>query len=298
MPLKKNTEENIYFSGFIILLMLISILLSYSDIYLIDSSTESVNTYLLSELAVQICTFLLPSILFLKVTKNISITDPSHDISLLLRTTVCICTTLILISLSSFFIFLHGEPEVLDSLTVSNAFDFFRITVVLCITPAICEEFAFRTVIFSFLKRYGSTYAVIFSALIFAFVHLSASNFLLYFMGGIFLGYCTVLTGSAVYAMICHFIYNIFTSFFSLQIQSAIYKASAPVYVLFFGSLLLISLSVLFYASEHIFFINSVNTQAKSNTHRHLFFKQIINIFRSPILILCTVVFILSVLIL
>jgi sodium transport system permease protein len=77
------------------------------------------------------------------------------------------------------------------------------------LTPAICEEIAFRGLILSGLhRRFRPRNAILVSAFLFALYHLNVFLFLPAFGLGIVLGLLTVRSRSLVPAMLFHFLYN------------------------------------------------------------------------------------------
>ncbi|MCQ2428353.1 MAG: CPBP family intramembrane metalloprotease [Clostridia bacterium] len=81
---------------------------------------------------------------------------------------------------------------------------------VVCIVPAVCEEFLFRGCVLSNLLPFGKTNAVIASALMFALMHGNIKQFLYAFCAGIVLGMIYTESGSIVPGMLMHFCNNFF----------------------------------------------------------------------------------------
>jgi len=79
----------------------------------------------------------------------------------------------------------------------------------LALLPAVCEEIAFRGLILSALvHRLGAGKGILVSALLFAFSHLNALQFVPTFVLGLALGYLTVRSGSILPAMLFHLVHN------------------------------------------------------------------------------------------
>ena len=74
--------------------------------------------------------------------------------------------------------------------------------------PALVEEFVFRGVMLNSLRRYGDTFAVLFSALMFALVHGNVLQIAVGLPAGICLGYMTVYSGNIWIAVALHFVNN------------------------------------------------------------------------------------------
>ena len=79
---------------------------------------------------------------------------------------------------------------------------------ILAVAP-LAEELLFRGVILTgFLRRYGMVRAVVFSAILFAVIHLNPCQIGAAFFGGLFLGWLYLRTGSLWPCIAMHAIYN------------------------------------------------------------------------------------------
>lgn len=77
------------------------------------------------------------------------------------------------------------------------------------------EEPLFRGLILGgFLLRYGPRKAILYSALLFALIHMNPWQFPIGFLSGLFLGWLTMRTGSLWPAIFAHFLNNLSASFF------------------------------------------------------------------------------------
>ncbi len=81
----------------------------------------------------------------------------------------------------------------------------------MAVVPAIIEEFAIRGVIMQPLRRYGDGFAIVASAFIFSIMHGNMAQIPYTVVGGIYLGYITIATGSLWPAIIVHFINNMYS---------------------------------------------------------------------------------------
>jgi len=72
----------------------------------------------------------------------------------------------------------------------------------------VMEEFAFRGVLLSSLRKYGAGFAIIASALIFALVHLDFSNVVFAFIAGLVFGFLYVKTGNLWITIFIHALNN------------------------------------------------------------------------------------------
>jgi sodium transport system permease protein len=76
------------------------------------------------------------------------------------------------------------------------------------VLPAVCEEFFFRGLVFSGLRRVGPVVAVLVSALLFALMHGSIYRLMPTFCLGVLLGYIRLTTGSIAPGIIFHTLNN------------------------------------------------------------------------------------------
>lgn len=83
------------------------------------------------------------------------------------------------------------------------------------VIPAMTEEFIFRGVLLGILKKYGESFAVVTSALLFGLMHQNFVQLPFAFVGGLVFGYITIYTGSIVPAMAVHFANNLFSCIFT-----------------------------------------------------------------------------------
>ena len=88
-----------------------------------------------------------------------------------------------------------------------------RLAAVLAVgaAPALVEEYIFRGLILQGLRRYGTAFAIVTSAAVFALFHLTAEQLVFAFIGGLFFGYLTVKTDSLWPAIVLHFLNNAFS---------------------------------------------------------------------------------------
>lgn len=81
----------------------------------------------------------------------------------------------------------------------------------LTIVPAIFEEIAFRGVLMQSLRRFGDSFALLTSAILFALVHSSPLSMPNAFLMGLVIGYFVLFTGSLYTGMIIHLVHNLFS---------------------------------------------------------------------------------------
>ena len=87
------------------------------------------------------------------------------------------------------------------------------------ILAPIFEELVFRKLIISRTVVYGEKLAILFSAIMFAFFHMSIQQFFYAFLIGLALGYLYVRTSKLIYPIILHACVNLFGSVFPLLLM-------------------------------------------------------------------------------
>jgi len=87
---------------------------------------------------------------------------------------------------------------------------------ILCVIPAICEEFLFRGLIQkAIMLRFGVISALIIQALIFAVMHGNLWYIHIYFLLGLFLGWIYFISGNLLMSILCHMANNVLTLLFA-----------------------------------------------------------------------------------
>ena len=87
--------------------------------------------------------------------------------------------------------------------------EFIVVLIVIAVTPAICEEFLFRGLVFkNFEKIIPASKAIFFTGLLFALFHFHPFNIVPLTVLGIFLTFIVYHSGSIYTAVACHFINN------------------------------------------------------------------------------------------
>ncbi|HMS34507.1 MAG TPA: CPBP family intramembrane metalloprotease [Ignavibacteria bacterium] len=93
--------------------------------------------------------------------------------------------------------------------TANSVPEFIMIVVVIAVTPAICEEFLFRGLVFkNFEKMIPASKAIFFTGLLFALFHFHPFNLIPLTVLGIFLTLVVYHSGSIYTAVVCHFLNN------------------------------------------------------------------------------------------
>lgn len=104
------------------------------------------------------------------------------------------------------------------------------------VIPAMTEEFLFRGVLLGILKKYGESFAVVTSAILFGLMHQNFVQLPFAFVGGLVFGYITIYTGSIVPAMTVHFANNLFSCIFTSLPK---YIGSTPSEIIYSAAVLL-----------------------------------------------------------
>ncbi len=99
----------------------------------------------------------------------------------------------------------------LEDLSMTGIGGFIIGSISMAIVPAIIEEFAIRGVVLQPLRRYGDGFAIVTSALIFSIMHGNMAQIPYTVVGGIYLGYLAVATGSIWPSIIVHCVNNMYS---------------------------------------------------------------------------------------
>ncbi len=102
----------------------------------------------------------------------------------------------------------YSTTDVFDISSNSSLLSKIIFILAISVTPAIFEELFFRKAVISFTKQYGTTFALIFSALLFGMLHMNLSQFLFAFIIGIVFGMIYLYTNDIKITMFIHFINN------------------------------------------------------------------------------------------
>ena len=97
---------------------------------------------------------------------------------------------------------LSGVPD--EGMSYSPLFGLITIAVL----PAVFEEFAFRKVIYGYMRKHGKIIAAVFSSLLFGLMHQNLTQGLFAFGMGLLMCYVYEKTGRIIYTMLLHFLNN------------------------------------------------------------------------------------------
>ncbi len=99
----------------------------------------------------------------------------------------------------------------LEDLEMNGISGFLISVISMAVVPAIIEEFSIRGVVMQPLRRYGDGFAIVASAFIFSIMHGNMAQIPYTVVGGLYLGYLTIATGSIWPSIILHFINNMYS---------------------------------------------------------------------------------------
>lgn len=120
---------------------------------------------------------------------------------------ITILTNLILSFVKMVFS-IKGALDPLENLNIANSSSIYLYFIAIAILGPIVEEFIFRGVIITILKKYGDAFAVIVSSILFSLLHANLIQIPSAFFIGLLYGYLTVKTGSLYYSTILHIMNN------------------------------------------------------------------------------------------
>ncbi len=127
------------------------------------------------------------------------------------------------------------------------------------IIPAIFEEFVLRGIILGKLRKYGDAFAIVFSALIFACLHINLVSVLVTFCSGCVMGFVYVKTKNIWVPVIIHFLNNALSVTFLFLSQISDSWVLILDLVLFYGFILfgIIAFGVLIIRDRNLFKLNN-----------------------------------------
>lgn len=89
-----------------------------------------------------------------------------------------------------------------------STWHFFLELVIVCVLPAVCEEFIHRGILLQGIKHAGFKKAIVISSLLFGLLHFNVQQFFYAFIIGLILGFVSVVAKNIFPAMIIHFVNN------------------------------------------------------------------------------------------
>jgi hypothetical protein len=107
------------------------------------------------------------------------------------------------------------EGTMMKIVTAYSPFEFAVVVVVICLTPAICEEFLFRGFVLTNLKKCANAGTAIFlTGFLFAIYHFQPFNLIPLIILGWYLGFIVYYSNSILTGIVCHFLNNFFAAYY------------------------------------------------------------------------------------
>ena len=131
-------------------------------------------------------------------------------------------TQLALPYIYEFFGINYDILEKFEILPTSSAVSKIIFFVVLAVLPAIFEELLCRKAILNCAKRYGNVFAVVFSALIFAIIHMNFGQAIFAFLMGIIFAIIAIKTNSIKIPILLHFLNNGYAALMAIFTDNAL----------------------------------------------------------------------------
>lgn len=205
------------------LLVIAILLIMQLSRFALGSLSEDTNVFVAVGV-IQLIALGLPCIVYY-LLKNKQLSQPIYGLStrgpqilfVLFSALFFVCGTLLI----KFFYILGGGGEAAvvnyygDLIGSTENTGTLIIVLSFVIIPALCEELFFRGIIFSEYRNYGTSTAVIISAITFAMLHFSLSNFFIYLFAGLLFGFVTAMTRSIIPAVALHLLSNYLSIFVS-----------------------------------------------------------------------------------
>ena len=102
----------------------------------------------------------------------------------------------------------------------STLFEFLLSVIGTALVPAFAEEFAFRGIVLSRLRKYGDSFAIFASALLFGAMHGNTTQIVFAFLLGLIFAYVDVKTNSIIPSVIIHFFNNFYAVLANSMVNS------------------------------------------------------------------------------
>ena len=193
-----------------------------------------------STLTLQIAMILTPALLMTiilgrKPAKTLSLRMPKLSVipaAILLAVALHPCSSLIAHAVRTIYPFTESAREQLTAMTAMlSQENVFAVLAVMAVTPAICEELAFRGFILSGLRDGTSKWtAIVISSLFFGMVHMILQQSIPAFIVGLVIGYIVIQSGSILTGILFHATYNslaLLPLFMTPEVFSYVYQGTS-----------------------------------------------------------------------
>lgn len=218
---KKEYSKVGYVLGFsVILYIVLSIVLSFISTFiqmpiynLFDGKISKENVSVIITCIVSCLTLYIPYAFLKSYTDKTEIEEKKASVN---KSFVYVLMGVPIITFIQYFTAfilskINVNYNVVDKLNLFNGDSIFSMIlffIQIAILPAIFEELYMRKGVINYLKKYGSTFAIVTSAIMFASIHLNLSQSIFAFMLGILFAYIAVKTNRIFPTILLHFINN------------------------------------------------------------------------------------------
>ena len=206
---------------------------------------------------------------------------------------------------------IFGDYSAVAASSMSSVSDVIYVIVALAIVPAICQEFAFRSILLTEYREYGALCAVVITALASSMLQFDLPYFFLYFYNAAIYAFAVYITKSSLSALLLHLCYNTLNLFFEkylIRIVSQSEYATLNAFILI--SLFLFSLFLAFSEAERLTSNDAIvegekeeeeeeDAPFRPNGYRRSFdtFRPLLKAIISPTFLICIALFLLGMLI-
>ena len=132
------------------------------------------------------------------------------------------------------FTFFGLQNSVSMSEDVSNPLEIILYIISTAIVPAFAEEFAFRGILMGTLRKFGDSFAIITSAIIFGAMHGNISQIPFAFILGLVLAYVACKTNSILPSIIIHFLNNFYAVMLDILQSTGVFNDRIFMMIYFF----------------------------------------------------------------
>ena len=195
----------------------------------IDTNPDNIESFLMSGIC-SIVSIFLTSLLYCKIADvNINETIPFK------KTKISIFIPLVLFGFAGTFIAnyiaallnlvltpFHLTTDLSSEYGYMNWIEIILLATSVSIIPALVEEFAFRGIIMGKLRKYGDSFAIFLSAVLFGMMHGNISQIPFAFIVGLILGFIVVKANSLLPAIIVHFFNNFISVMFTIISENSL----------------------------------------------------------------------------
>ncbi len=225
---------------------------------------ETGGNRFLTVIILQILIFIIPSVVFFRIKgigyskkMNIRLFSPDKLGCVFLSVLVLASgTALIKLAQINLFHIENTEFSVFSSyFTGYENESVMAVAMALVVTPAICEELVFRTIVLTEYNSagYGAPAASVVSVILFSMMTMNHRLLPVYLISGVVYCMITYATGSALPAFIAHFAFNAYLAFAEKYVYNALTNPANTVISIFsFGLVFLVSLVLMFADLERI----------------------------------------------